>query len=75
MNFKKLALSTFLASSIGAASFAGTLTEPEIMEVDEVPAAAGSSSGGIILPLLALVVVAALVASDSDSETEELSPR
>jgi len=67
MTITKFATATLVAASFASASFAGTLTEPEVLTVEEVDTAgssAGSSGGGILLPLLALAVVAALVASD-----------
>jgi|GEM_PF-1739013 len=69
MTIQKHVFASLFALSIGSAGFAGTLTEPEVMEVEDIPAAssAGSSGGGIILPLIALAIVAALVASDDSS--------
>ena len=70
MTITKFATATLVAITFASASFAGTLTEPVITEVEEAAAgsSAASSGGGILLPLLGLLVVGALIASnDSDS--------
>lgn len=61
MTITKFATATLVAVTFASASFAGTLTEPEITEVEE---AAASSDGGILLPLLGLLIVGGLIAAN-----------
>jgi hypothetical protein len=72
MNILKLAGTTLIAGAMATASFAGTLTEPEVMEVEAVEE--NSNSSGIWLPLLALVVVAAIIATDDDDSSQTPVP-
>jgi hypothetical protein len=70
MTITKFATASLAAMTFASTSFAGTLTEPVITEVEEAAAgsSASSSSRGIWLPLIALAVVAAVIASN-DSDT------
>lgn len=71
MTITKLATAALAVMTFASTSFAGTLTEPVITEVEE--AAAGSSGSGIWLPLLALVVVAAVIASNDNDNNKPVN--
>lgn len=66
MKTLKLTGIAILSGLLATTSSAGTLTEADIIEVDEAELGSSASSGssGAWLPILALVLVAALVASD-----------
>jgi hypothetical protein len=66
MTITKFATATLVAVTFASASFAGTLTEPVITEVEEAAAgsSAASSGNGILLPLLGLLIVGGLIAAD-----------
>lgn len=69
---KKVVISVAALSMLAAASFAGSLVEPEMEPMVEVMEEDNGSSGGLLIPLLALVVIGALIAN-SDSGTSSSS--
>ncbi len=69
---KKVVISVAALSMLAAASFAGSLVEPEMEPMVEVMEEDNGSSGGLLIPLLALVVIGALIAN-SDSGTSSPS--
>ena len=69
---KKVVISVAALSMLAAASFAGSLVEPEMEPMVEVMEEDNGSSGGLLIPLLALVVIGALIAN-SDSGTSSAS--